>query len=302
VLAVVGPSGSGKTTLLRLVCGLLDPTDGEVRIGGCSMAGVPPERRPVAMVFQGFALFPHLSVADNVGFGLRVRGVARGERRRRVQQAAAALGLTPLLGRLPAELSGGERQRVALARALVRDPAVFCLDEPLSALDPLLRADARRELAGLLRAEGRCTVFVTHDQAEAMVLGDAVAVLRAGRVEQVASPRELYAQPATPFVASFVGTPPMSLLRGCDGRAGPLRSAARPAGECVLGVRAEHVHLQPAGDLPVAAVEDHGHEVHVVVETSAGRLLARVPPGAAPRVGERVGVRVEPTDVHWWPA
>jgi multiple sugar transport system ATP-binding protein len=301
VLAVVGPSGSGKTTLLRLVSGLLDPTDGEVRIGGRSMSRVPPERRPVAMVFQGFALFPHLSVADNVGFGLRVRGVARGERRRRVQQAAAALGLAPLLDRLPAELSGGERQRVALARALVRDPAVFCLDEPLSALDPLLRADARRELAGLLRAEGRCAVFVTHDQAEAMVLGDAVAVLRAGRVEQVASPRELYAQPATPFVASFVGTPPMSLLPGRDGRAGPLRSAARPAGECVLGVRAEHVHLQPAGDLPVAAVEDHGHEVHVVVETSAGRLLARVPPGAAPRVGERVSVRVEPTDVHWWP-
>lgn len=299
---MVGPSGSGKTTLLRLVCGLADPTDGEVRIGGRSMAGVPPERRPVAMVFQGFALFPHLSVADNVGFGLRVRGVARGERRTRVQQAAAALGLAPLLDRLPAELSGGERQRVALARALVRDPAVFCLDEPLSALDPLLRADARRELAGLLRAEGRCAVFVTHDQAEALVLGDAVAVLRAGRLEQVASPRELYAQPATPFVASFVGTPPMSLLRGRDGLAGPLRSAASPPGECVLGVRAEHVRLQPAGDLPVAAVEDHGHEVHVVVETSAGRLLARVPPGAAPPVGKRVGVRVEPTDVHWWPA
>jgi ABC-type sugar transport system ATPase subunit len=302
VLAVVGPSGSGKTTLLRLVCGLLDPTEGQVRLGGQPTAGVPPERRPVAMVFQGFALFPHLSVADNIGFGLRVRRVSKSDRHARVAQAAESLGLTPLLDRLPGELSGGERQRVALARALVRDPAVFCLDEPLSALDPLLRADARRGLGDLLRADGRCALFVTHDQFEAMMLGDRVAVLRDGRLEQVGTARELYDRPATPFVASFVGTPPMSLLRGRDGVAGPLRAAVPVPGECLLGVRAEHVHLLPGGDVLVTAVEDHGHEVHVVLGTTAGRLLARVAPGAAPAAGDRVGVRVDPSDVLGWPA
>ena len=232
MLAVVGPSGSGKTTLLRLVCGLLEPTEGQVLIGGQDQAGVPPERRPVAMVFQGFALFPHLTVAENLGFGLRVRKVRRAERAARVEQVAAALGLADLLDRQPVALSGGERQRVALGRALVRDPAVFCLDEPLSALDPLLRADARRELAALLRAEGRCAVFVTHDQTEAMTLGDRVAVLRSGRLEQVDRPRALYDRPATPFVASFVGTPAMSLLE-------------RPEGLVGVRVAPEHVHGWP---------------------------------------------------------
>jgi ABC-type sugar transport system ATPase subunit len=284
VLAVVGPSGSGKTTLLRLVCGLLEPTEGEVRIGGQDQARVPPERRPVAMVFQGFALFPHLSVRDNIGFGLRVRRVARSQRRQRVEQVAVSLGLGALLDRLPAELSGGERQRVALARALVRDPAVFCLDEPLSALDPLLRADARRELADLLRAQGRCAVFVTHDQAEALTLGDRVAVLRGGRLEQVDRPRALYDRPATPFVASFVGTPAMSLLQR-DG--------------AVVGVRPEHVRLVPGDDALVVAVEDHGHEVHVLLDVPGGRLLARAPLAEAPAEGARTGVEL--AHVVTWP-
>ena len=287
VLAVVGPSGSGKTTLLRAVSGLLDPTEGRVLIGGRPMAGVAPERRPVAMVFQGFALFPHLTVRDNVAFGLRVRRVRRADRDARVVQAAGALGLGDLLDRLPAQLSGGERQRVALARALVRDPQVFCLDEPLSALDPVLRTDARRELARLLRAEGRCAVLVTHDQAEARVLGDVVAVLRDGRLEQVGTPRELYDEPATPFVASFVGTPPMSLLRDGDG---------------LRGVRAEHVQLLPGDDATVVDVEDHGHELHVVLAVDGGRLLARAPVGGAPPVGSRVGVSVDEARVRRWPA
>ena len=285
VLAVVGPSGSGKTTLLRLISGLLEPTRGTVAIGGTPMAGVAPERRPVAMVFQGYALFPHLSVRDNIGFGLRVRKVGRADRDARVVEAAARLGLSDLLERLPSALSGGERQRVALARALVRDPAVFCLDEPLSALDPLLRADARRELAGLLRADGRCAVFVTHDQAEALTLGDRVAVLRAGRLEQVAAPRELYAAPATPFVAAFVGTPPMSLWEA-DG--------------AVHGVRAEDVAVVEGDDATVVAVEDHGHEVHVVLDTPTGRVLSRATAASAPAVGTRVGVRL--TGVRTWPA
>ncbi len=280
MLAVVGPSGSGKTTLLRLVCGLLSPDEGMVRIGGVDQAGVPPERRPVAMVFQGFALFPHLTVRENVGFGLRVRRVAKAERAERVERAASVLGLDELLDRQPAQLSGGERQRVALARALVRDPAVFCLDEPLSALDPLLRADARRELADLLRGDGRCAVFVTHDQAEALTLGDRVAVLREGRLEQVDSPRGLYDRPATPFVASFVGTPAMSLLhRGSE----------------VVGVRPEHVLLGPGSDALVHAVEDHGHEAHVLLDVDGGRLVARVPVGEAPAVGSRVSVELTQT-------
>lgn len=300
MLAVVGPSGSGKTTLLRLLCGLLEPTEGTLSIGGVPQAGVPPERRPVAMVFQGFALFPHLTVRDNIAFGLRVRRTGRAAREQRVQEAAGLLGIGALLDRLPAALSGGERQRVALARALVRDPAVFCLDEPLSALDPLLRADARRELDALLRADGRCAVFVTHDQGEAMGLGDRIAVLRDGLVEQVGTARELYDAPATPFVARFVGSPPMSLLPTADGSAGPLRSALGGAG--TLGVRPEHVRLVPGDDAVVVAVEDHGHETHVVLDLPAGRLVARVTPGAAPRPGASVGLSVDPADVHGWPA
>jgi len=299
VLAVVGPSGSGKTTLLRLLSGLLEPTEGEVQIDGRAQAGVPPERRPVAMVFQGFALFPHLTVADNIAFGLRVRRTSRAERVRRTASAAEVLGLAALLDRLPGQLSGGERQRVALARALVRDPAVFCLDEPLSALDPLLRADARRELEVLLRADGRCAVLVTHDQGEALGLGDRIAVLRDGHVEQVGTARELYDRPATPFVASFVGSPPMSLLPGVDGLAGPLRADLR--GQCVLGVRPEHVVLVPGDDALVVAVEDQGHEAHVVLQLDAGRLVARVAPSAAPRPGTRTSVRVPADHVHAWP-
>ncbi len=302
VLAVLGPSGSGKSTLLRLLCGLDPPTTGQVLLDGQDLTAVPPERRPVAMVFQDYALFPHLSVADNIAFGLRVRKVRRDERNRRVEQAAEVVGLSDLLARLPDQLSGGERQRVALARALVRDPAVFCLDEPLSSLDPVLRADARRDLARLLRADGRCAVLVTHDQSEAMTLGDRIAVLRAGRLEQVGTVREVYDRPATPFVASFVGTPPMSLLAGRDGVAGPLRAGGGVPGECVLGVRAEHVRLHAGADALVQAVEDHGHEQHLVLDLAGSRLLARHTVGAAPAVGTRVGVSVDPAHVRCWAA
>ncbi|HVE63572.1 MAG TPA: ABC transporter ATP-binding protein [Mycobacteriales bacterium] len=298
VLAVVGPSGSGKSTLLRLVCGLLEPSSGQLSIGGRDMAGVPPERRPVAMVFQGFALFPHLTVRENIAFGMRVRRVPREERARRVTEAATALRLDALLDRLPSQLSGGERQRTALARSLVRDPVVFCLDEPLSSLDPVLRASARRELADLLRADGRCAVYVTHDQSEAMTAGDRVAVLRDGVVEQVDAVRDLYERPATAFVASFVGTPPMSLLPA-DLVGSPVRPPfAVPAG-ATLGVRAEDVRL----DLvelahSVTAVEDVGSELHVVLDIGGFPLVVRVPPGVRVVPGDRVGVRVLPERVH----
>ena len=282
VLAVVGPSGSGKSTLLRLLTGLLAPAEGSVWIDGRDVTRVAPERRPVAMVFQGFALLPHLTVRDNVGFGPRVRREPKAAAAQRVAEAAESLGLTPLLDRYPGQLSGGERQRVALARALVRDPVVFCLDEPLSSLDPQLRTDARRLLAPLLRAEGRCAVYVTHDQAEAMTMGDRVAVLRAGRLEQVATPRELYDGPATTFVASFVGSPPMSLLPEPDGG--------------WLGVRPEHVRLVAGDEGTIVDVEDLGHERHVAVDLPGrGRVVARLGAGPHPPLGTPTGVEIGAT-------
>lgn len=293
MLAVVGPSGSGKSTLLRLVCGLLAPTTGSLTLDGAPLAG-PPERRPVAMVFQGFALFPHLTARGNIAFGLRVRRVARSERDERVERAAATLGLTALLHRHPGELSGGERQRVALARALVRDPQVFCLDEPLSSLDPLLRADARRDLAGLLRADGRCALWVTHDQVEAAAVGDRVAILRDGRPEQVGTPRKLYDDPATAFIASFTGTPPARPLPAdTDGRAGPL---AGPPG-ALLAARPEHVRVTPGSAWVVAESVDAGSELHLLLDVGAGLLAARVPVGSGLRVGDQVDAAVAPADV-----
>ena len=298
VLAVVGPSGSGKSTLLRLLCGLLAPSQGRVVINGTDVTALPPEQRPVAMVFQGYALFPHLTVRDNIGFGLRVRRVSRALRDERVGQVADALRLTDLLDRLPSQLSGGERQRTALGRALVRDPVVFCLDEPLSSLDPVLRTAARRELQEVLRADGRCAVYVTHDQVEAMTAGDRVAVLRDGRVEQVAGSRDLYERPATAFVAGFIGSPPMSLLPA--GAAGsPLRAPfAVPAG-ALLGVRAEDVRLDPDEEpLEVVAVEDAGSELHLVLDVGGHQLVARAPAGLRVQAGDRIGVRVPPERVH----
>ena len=285
ILAVVGPSGSGKSTLLGLVSGLLQPTSGRVAVGGRDVTGASPEHRPVAMVFQGYALFPHLDVAANIGFGLAVRRVPKALRRQRIAEVAERLGLTPLLQRRPGELSGGERQRVALARALLRDPIVFCLDEPLSALDPVLRSTARRELEDLLRADGRCALHVTHDQAEAMTLGDRVALLRAGRIEQIGPPRELYDRPATTFVASFIGTQPMSLL--------PVALARVAAPSVVtVGVRAEHVQLLPGSEATVLAVDDLGHEQLVELDLGGGSLTARTGPGTALRRGDRTGYRL----------
>lgn len=287
VLAVVGASGSGKSTLLRLVNGLLRPAAGRVSVGGRDVTDIHPESRPVAMVFQGYALFPHLDVAANIGFGLAVRRAPKSTRRERVREVALRLGLADLLHRMPAELSGGERQRVALARALLRDPVVFCLDEPLSALDPVLRSAARRDLDLLLRAEGRCALYVTHDQGEAMTLGDRIALLRDGRVEQVGTSRELYDSPATTFVGSFIGTHPMSLLPP-----GVARVDAAP-GVVTVGVRAEHVALAAGDDAVVTAVDDLGHEKLVHLSVQDHRLVAQVGPGPTLRRGDTTGFDVQ---------
>jgi multiple sugar transport system ATP-binding protein len=211
-LVFLGPSGSGKSTLLRMIAGLEEPTRGEVLIGGRDVTDLPPRARGIAMVFQSYALYPHLTVEKNIGFPLKAQGMEKGKRRERVAWAAGLLGIQQLLGRRPRELSGGERQRVALARALVREPTVFLLDEPLSNLDAKLRASAREELSSFHKRVKTTTIYVTHDQVEAMAMGDRIVVLNKGVVRQVGTPREVYDEPADTFVATFLGSPPMNLV------------------------------------------------------------------------------------------
>jgi multiple sugar transport system ATP-binding protein len=224
-LVFLGPSGSGKTTLLRMIAGLEEPTSGDILIGGRVVTHLAPRDRRVAMVFQSYALYPHLSVYRNIEFPLRAQGVPRREHRAKVEWAAGLLGIGKLLERKPRELSGGERQRVALARAIVREPSVFLLDEPLSNLDAKLRASAREELSAFHKRVGTTTIYVTHDQVEAMAMGDRIVVLHQGVVRQVGTPHEVYDEPADTFVATFLGSPPMNLL---------------DHGDAIVGFRPEH--------------------------------------------------------------
>ncbi len=213
-LVLLGPSGSGKTTLLRMIAGLEEPTSGDVLIGGVVVNDMTPRERRIAMVFQSYALYPHLTVLGNIVFPLKAQKVARPERQKKAQWAADLLGIGHLLGRRPRELSGGERQRVALARAIVREPTVFLLDEPLSNLDAKLRASAREELEQFQRRIGTTMIYVTHDQIEAMAMGDRVVVMHQGRVRQIGTPADVYDDPADTFVATFLGSPPMNLVQG----------------------------------------------------------------------------------------
>src|SRR3954469_7069797 len=211
-VVLVGPSGSGKSTALRMLAGLEDIDEGAIEIGGKDMTGVPSKDRDIAMVFQNYALYPNKTVAENMGFALKLRGVSGDERRKKVEEAAKILDLTEFLDRKPAKLSGGQRQRVAMGRAIVREPQVFCMDEPLSNLDAKLRVQTRTQIAALQRRLGTTTVYVTHDQVEAMTMGDRVAVLKDGLLQQVDTPRNLYDKPANVFVAGFIGSPAMNLL------------------------------------------------------------------------------------------
>lgn len=285
LLVLLGPSGSGKSTALRVLAGI-DPLDGgSVTIGGVDVTDRPPHRRDVAMVFQDLALFPHLTVAENVLFGPTVRGE---DATSRLDEVAEVLGLSEVLQRRPEQLSGGQRQRVALARAMVREPAVFLLDEPLSSLDARLRVEAREQVVAMQRRLGTTMVHVTHDQVEALTMGDRVAVLRDGTLEQVGTPREVYDRPATTFVATFVGQPPMNLLP-----AGSLGEAA--GGHAQVGVRAEDLVVTTgAGVLDglVGQVEDLGSEVVLAVDTPAGRVHVRQPPRGAAARGARVALAV----------
>jgi len=302
---VVGPSGCGKTTVLRMIAGLESPTAGRILIDGRDVTDLAPRDRDIAMVFQNYALYPHLVVRENIAFGLRMRRVDPVEIAQRVDRVADSLGIGDLLDRRPAQLSGGQRQRVALARAIVREPAVFLFDEPLSNLDAQVRAQTRGELVRLHRRLGTTMVYVTHDQVEAMTMAQRVAVMHAGRLEQLAPPLEVYRAPATLFVASFVGSPPINRFVGrvlSDGSAqrfdGALRlRVAAPLSEvATLAVRPEHLSLArpdagPPGE--VSLVEPLGPDAIVHVRLTSGEdAVLRLAVDAAPPVGTTVGVRV----------
>jgi ABC-type sugar transport system ATPase subunit len=297
LLVVLGPSGCGKTTLLRIVSGLEQVSAGTVAIGGRDVTHVIPARRNVSMVFQSYALFPHMTVAENIGFGLVVRETPKAETRQRVARAAELAGCSHLLDRRPAQLSGGERQRVALARALVREPDVFLLDEPLSNLDAELRAQTRAELKALHQEVGGTMLYVTHDQFEALTLGDRVAVLRDGSLQQVGTPDELWREPANAFVARFVGFPGMNLLPS-----GAPLGLTTPDGATV-GVRPESLRLAPAGaEAQVVLVEPAGGDALVHLVAGGERLVARVPSDGRPAVGESVRVSARLEDLAFFDA
>jgi ABC-type sugar transport system ATPase subunit len=293
LLVVLGPSGAGKSTLLRAVAGLQPVTAGSVAIGGRDVTRMRPGRRNVAMVFQSYALFPHLTATENIAFGLIVRDTPKAEARERARRAAAVVGCEHLLDRRPGQLSGGERQRVALARALVREPDVFLLDEPLSNLDAELRVEMRAELKALHSRVGGMMLHVTHDQVEALVLGDRIAVLREGRIEQVGTPDEIWRTPATTFVARFVGTPPMNLLPA-DGPLPGLAASGR-----LVGVRPAALRLGPDGTAAtVERVEVVGEDAHVYLRAGEQPLVARVSAADPPAPGSEVRVAVRQADVH----
>lgn len=309
-LVILGPSGSGKSTLLRLIAGLEEPDEGDILFDGASQLRIAPHRRGVAMVFQNFALYPHLSAYDNMAIGLR-HGLklSREETRRRVQDVAETLGIHSLLDRRPSEMSGGQRQRVALGRALARNAGVVLLDEPLSGLDAQLRQELRVEIRTLLRAIGATAIFVTHDQVDAMAIGDRIAVMDRGKLVQVGNPEEVYHAPASTFVARFIGTPPMNLLRG-DVQNGALRLAGQeqgllpgvPDGPLCVGIRPESLLLGGGGNVHlqgrVLVLELAGQDWIAYLDVEGERVAARVSQKDKPQPDEMVTVAADRTDLH----
>ncbi|TMH25513.1 MAG: sn-glycerol-3-phosphate import ATP-binding protein UgpC [Betaproteobacteria bacterium] len=295
-VVIVGPSGCGKSTLLRMVAGLEVVTAGEIRIGNRVVNDLEPKDRDIAMVFQNYALYPHMSVYDNMAYGLRIRGLTSAQIDERVQRAAQILELGEFLRRRPRELSGGQRQRVAMGRAIVREPAVFLFDEPLSNLDAKLRVQMRAELQALHRRLGTTSLYVTHDQVEAMTLAQRMVVMNAGRVEQIGAPLEVYARPASTFVAAFIGSPPMNLIpRERDGR------------RVLLGIRPEH--LEPCAvaeamlNADIDLIEPLGADTLVYghLDGQGTRIAARLHGSATARAG-RLPLRYRPDDAHYFDA
>ena len=319
---LVGPSGCGKSTLLRMIAGLEEVTSGTIRIGERVVNHLPPSKRDIAMVFQNYALYPHKTVGANMAFALRMRRMARGEIEERVRRAAEILGLTPYLDRYPRALSGGQRQRVAMGRAIVRDPEVFLFDEPLSNLDAQLRVQMRTEIRELHQRLATTTIYVTHDQIEAMTMADRIVVMRAGRIEQVGSPLDLYDEPANRFVASFIGSPAMNLIPGrlrTEGGAAvevagaslsvPAARGLEDGRAVVLGVRPEHLALaaedaRDALPVTVAVVEPTGAETHVVArlaasgEDAAAEVIAAFRERQSLRPGQPIRLRPDPARCH----
>jgi multiple sugar transport system ATP-binding protein len=314
-MVLLGPSGCGKTTALRMVAGLEDVTAGRVRIGDRVVNDLEPKDRDVAMVFQSYALYPHMTVAKNIEFPLRQRNVEKDERDRMVGETAATLGLTDYLGRRPGQLSGGQRQRVALARAIVRHPQAFLMDEPLSNLDAALRTQTRADIVTLQERLGTTTLYVTHDQVEAMTMGDRIAVMSKGVLQQVGQPQEIYERPANVFVAGFIGSPGMNLLTGeLDPSVGarmvrvetgtvpvPARVVANRAVGVTVGFRPEALTVDPQGSFTAAVtiVELLGAEVHVVARVGETRVVVRQDiTRPRPSLGETITLRVDPEGVH----
>ena len=280
-MILLGPSGCGKSTLLRIVAGLETPTTGDVYIGDTRVNDVVPKSRDVAMVFQSYALYPHKSVQANIEFPLKARGVAKAERAAKARTAAESLGLGAQLHRKPGQLSGGQRQRVALARAIVRQPAVFCMDEPLSNLDAKLRNETRAELVDLHRRLQATILYVTHDQVEAMTMGSHVAVMNDGRLQQIGTPQQVYTRPETVFVARFLGTPPMNVMP----------PGLFEASEYLVGVRPEHVLVSSGAGIAatVRVVEQLGHETLLICDTDGSRVVVRQDAAAPlPDVGAEI--------------
>jgi len=334
-LVLVGPSGCGKSTLLRMIAGLEDVTEGTIAIDARDVTELPPRARDIAMVFQSYALYPHMTVRENLGYGLRVRKTSKEETRRRVEQVAELLGLEDYLDRRPAALSGGQRQRVAMGRAIVREPKAFLMDEPLSNLDAKLRVSMRAQLASLHSRLGTTTIYVTHDQVEAMTLGQRVAVMRDGRIQQVDTPQALYGRPANLFVAAFIGSPAMNLVEAeaVDGVvrfAGFSVPASAPArGRVVVGIRPEvftDAALADASlpklDVDVEVVEELGAETHVIFPVDAAPVdvtgaqeedggdtllddarsvfTARLDPQTTARAGRPLRLAVDPSRFHYF--
>jgi multiple sugar transport system ATP-binding protein len=339
-LVLVGPSGCGKSTLLRMIAGLEHLSDGTISIGERDVTDLPPRSRDVAMVFQSYALYPHMTVRENLGYGLKVRKIPKHEIRERVDRAAMLLGLDKLLDRKPGALSGGQRQRVAMGRAIVREPQAFLMDEPLSNLDAKLRVSMRAQLGALHARLATTTIYVTHDQIEAMTLGQRVAVMREGRIQQVDTPQELYTRPTNLFVAAFIGSPAMNLVEAelaagalCfGGYAISLPGAGPPPADRVIaGIRPEAFEdaafadpSLPQIDVQVEVVEELGADTHVIFTVAAPRVdvsevreaagdedaplvavegslfTARVDPGTAARPGARLRLAVDPARFHYF--
>jgi multiple sugar transport system ATP-binding protein len=325
LMVLVGPSGCGKSTLLRMIAGLETISAGELRIGDRRVNDLPPKERDIAMVFQSYALYPHMTVAENLGFALKLRGMPKADIAARVAEAAAMLELDRLLDRKPGALSGGQRQRVALGRALVRHPQVFLLDEPLSNLDAKLRSGMRVEIARLHRRLGATMVYVTHDQIEAMTLGQRIVVLKDGQIQQIDTPMALYARPANLFVATFLGSPAMNVLRGrlvrADGLALDLGEGRRiglqdpgtdvPGDwlerEVAVGVRPEHLLPASTGDgsafaAEVEVVEPVGSETYVNLRYGPQSLVARLGPDVAVRAGQTLSLSLARGALHFFNA